>query len=203
MSRNRTRKIVQRDPFGRELSEYEEEDAAILQDGERRRVSMQMRDSADSWRNDMHAHFMRSAVVTDGSGSPLGLHRPGPRHFADGATRDAARQAYDGMIADVSDAWKNPGNGFVLAHPAPATPPAPAPSGFAAHGFGSRSMRGQQEGDQCTINGAPGHLHMVNGTPQCVPDRRSDSISTGDARADAWREMVDAQQEAWRQGPQS
>jgi hypothetical protein len=63
-------------------------------------------------------------------------------------------------------------------------------------------VRGQKPGDQCTIDGQPGHLdHRL----QCVPDKRQDSAPrTMDAaegqriKDEAWLASVKELEEAWR-----
>jgi hypothetical protein len=93
--------------------------------------------------------------VVDALGGAARLHQPGPRYL----TADAARArrdkavAYAAYDAEAANAWRSPPTG------AGANPNGPI---------------GQREGDLCTINGAPGHLQMVNGALQCVPDNSDD-----------------------------
>jgi hypothetical protein len=64
------------------------------------------------------------------------------------------------------------------------------------------NVRGQQPGDQCTIDGQPGHL---NHRLECVPDQREDSVprimTTDQAQAikdAAYNAMVRELENAWR-----
>ena len=64
------------------------------------------------------------------------------------------------------------------------------------------SVRGQQPGDQCTIDGQPGHL---NHRLECIPDQREDSVprvmTTDQAQAikdAAYNAMVRELENAWR-----
>jgi hypothetical protein len=88
----------------------------------------------------------------------------------------AAAQVYQDEKRKLQDAWRQP----------------------------IADIRGQQPGDKCTINGAPGHL---NERLECVPDqRRQDSMpprsmSVADAQAirdRAWLESVQELEQAWK-----
>jgi hypothetical protein len=67
-------------------------------------------------------------------------------------------------------------------------------------GFGSRGPRGQQEGDLCTIKGAPGHLQRRGGELVCVPDRREQPDPASDRRslADEYAAYDLRISQAWR-----
>jgi hypothetical protein len=104
-------------------------------------------------------------VIFVGLADGASLHRPGQRFAVDAAARACVEQARAEGIREMCDAWK--------------TPP-------------TAEFRGQQPGDQCTINGASGHL---NHRLECIPDRRQDAM---DARERTYREMVDDLQNAWR-----
>lgn len=121
----RKRRGIVRDPQGRELEEWEEEDAfepnGVLKDGYSLRVPMYMRDSALEWRNEMHSHFLaedtarRSGIsddtvfittsnppmVVDAFGGTEGLNRPGARYLvAGGRTTEHARLATAAAMRD-------------------------------------------------------------------------------------------------------
>ena len=71
----------------------------------------------------------------------------------DAVVRDALNDCYDAYDQGISEAWRAP------------------PTGVGSHG-----PRGQQEGDFCTIDGAAGRLRSINGTLECVPDRRAGAV---------------------------
>jgi hypothetical protein len=56
-------------------------------------------------------------------------------------------------------------------------------------------LQSMAEGDQCTINGAPGKLVRENGKLVCKPRQDVDSQSVRDA---AYYEMVKSMEDAWR-----
>jgi hypothetical protein len=58
----------------------------------------------------------------------------------------------------------------------------------------TREFRGQQPGDVCTINGAPGHL---NNKLECVPDNQ-DALPTRDTREAAYTAYDAEMSERWR-----
>jgi hypothetical protein len=124
----------------------------------------------DAMSRDITTHI---GCITDGSGDVLGLHRPGPR-INDAQRRDlAAYKAYD---AHTSNAWKAPPTGA-----------------------GSGEFRGQREGDQCTVNGSPGHLKMIGDKLHCVPDaRKKDALAMLDERETAYRAYNDEISQCWR-----
>src|SRR5262245_50605884 len=113
-------------------------------------------------------------MMRDGVGftDSLAQHRPGQRFSVDAAARARVEQARAEGIKEMCDAWKNPPD-----------------------------VRGQQPGDQCTINGAPGHL---NHRLECIPDKRQDSVPVHDAAAgqrikdEAYAEMCRELTEAWK-----
>jgi hypothetical protein len=120
---------------------------------------------------------LRDLPLHDGRGNRCG-HRPGFLIANDATARDARLRAYHDYTRDLENAYKNPPTGF-----------------------GSKGPRGQQEGDICTINGAPGHLEMRGGALVCVPDRRSDQLDPASDRrsvADAYAEYDAKLREAWR-----
>lgn len=115
----------------------------ILRDGARVSVGMLVRDSNDAWRDTMHGHLSKDGVARRfGLADGLELNRPGYRHVTDAAALDAVEQAYRDYDAAECERWKTCGDA-------------------------TREFRGQQPGDQCTINGAPGHL---NSNLECIPD---------------------------------
>jgi hypothetical protein len=105
------------------------------------------------------------------------MHRPGFRVTNDAAMLDAKRQAYTDYENWLGNAWCDTAN-----------PPT---------GFGERGSIGAREGDECTLDGAPGHLHRDGGRLVCVPDRRSRDAMT-DARAAAYADYENWLRDAWR-----
>ena len=87
------------------MAQYDDDDAfenGVMRDGARHRVPMHMRDS-------------QSPMITDGTGDPLGLHRPGWRIASGGSERDvrlrdSQRKLIEEAYAEYSDrltnAWK-------------------------------------------------------------------------------------------------
>jgi hypothetical protein len=152
-----------------------------LRDGKSTRVSVMMRDAAMTplQRAIAEDTARRPSGVVFGDGSDLARHRPGPRRCADAAARDAVEQARAEWIAEMCDAWRKP-----IADV-------------------SGEARGQRPGDQCTINGAPGHL---NHRLECIPDKRQDavpsmSVDAAQALRDAaYEESVRREENEWR-GP--
>jgi hypothetical protein len=145
------------------------------------RVSLSM---MDSWQRDVESQFRdqrhgERARVTDASGdSELGLFRPGFRLLADADDlNDRRRAAYDKFTSDLENAWR--GN-----------PPT---------GFGSHEPRGAQDGDICTINGAPGDLRCgSDGKLVCVPDGGKDATLPSTDRAAARTSHIQRLENLWR-----
>ena len=95
------RKTVQRDPFGRELSTHEEEEEdAILKDGQSVRVALYMKDGAinpnltPTQRAKAVTHAEDAIARKFGLSDGLALHRPGYRRCTDSAALARTRQAY-------------------------------------------------------------------------------------------------------------
>jgi hypothetical protein len=86
--------------------------------------------------------------------------RLAPRYTT--APVDAREAAYRAMVDEMTTAWQR-------------TPVA--------------DVRGQREGDKCTINGAPGHL---NAKLECVPDKRQDSAPRRAMTMDEMQRIKDA-----------
>jgi hypothetical protein len=173
------------DRAGREVDDAEATDAnGIIKSGFSVRVPTYLLDH-DDWRRDMAEHFRRPVTADAALVRLQAQHDALSALYRDGAaTRDAARQE---MIDAHAGAWKTD---------------AVDPN----TGFGERPFRGQQPGDQCTINGAAGHLQMVNGAIVCVPDgKRQDSAPTFDAaegqrlKDAAWLELQEQKRNAWRE----
>jgi hypothetical protein len=96
-------------------------------------------------------------------------HRPGQR-FATDAARAEVEAVYQDEKRKLQDAWRTP----------------------------TTDVRGQKPGDQCTIDGQPGHL---NHRLECIPDKRQDSAPmTADAaqkiKDEAYAEMCRELEEA-------
>jgi hypothetical protein len=103
------------------------------------------------------------------------LHRPGAR-FSDAAARRHVEEVYLDEKRKLQDAWR--------------TPPV-------------ADIRGQQPGDQCTINEQPGHL---NHRLECVPDKRQDAVpgpvsdpaAAQKIKDEAYAAMCRELEDAWR-----
>ena len=118
MARRRT---VQRDPLGRIASTYEEENEenedALLKDGETFRVPLYMRDGAinpdltQSQRAKAGAHqqYQDAAARKFGLTDGLQLHRPGFRYNTDAAAQERTRQAYNDYDAADANACEGQG----------------------------------------------------------------------------------------------
>ncbi len=147
------------------------DERGVLRDGRTAITSVMLRDSAD---NSWRKEMDRR--FHDGHGGSVG-HRPG---FVVGRSvnNDARERAYATYDAEIGRAWAN-----------------------APVGAGDRGQRGAQEGDQCTIDGAPGHMRMVpNVGLQCVADRSTDRADgrVVDARQQAYLDYDKSVSEAWR-----
>jgi hypothetical protein len=154
----------------------------VLLPGQTLRVPMMFRDSmSEIQRSVADAKMTRDKRF--GLADSSSLHRPGQRFSVDAAARERVEQAYWDMKRDLQDAWRQP--------VADATPVG----------------RGQQPGDQCTINGYPCHL---NHRLECIPARSQDSAPRGpvyDAvegqrvKDAAYAEMVNELTTAWQRKP--
>ena len=161
-----------------EQEEEEENEDSILRDGQSQRVPLFMRDGAinpdltpSQRAKAMAAQQTEDAVARRfGLRDALQLHRPGFRYNTDCAALERSRQAYADADQQAANAWKRDATG---------------------------TFRGQQEGDLCTINGAPGHLRKVNGKFECVPDRSQDAAAF-DAKAQAYEQYDREMANAWR-----
>ena len=114
----RKKVIQQRDPLGRLLAEFteeEEEDDGIIADGRSIRVPMWAMDgkpnpALDAIQRDVAQHGFKP-LVTDGIDDRFGLHRPGFRYPADAAQRasaDAALvEAYEARDLADREAWRS------------------------------------------------------------------------------------------------
>jgi hypothetical protein len=106
--------------------------------------------------------------------------RPGYRVLLDGSGRAQRRPQVDAAYAsaehEMVNAWRDPPRGLGRLRDG---------NGNGSNGFSGRFGESGREGDQCMINGAPGHLEQRNGRLVCVPDRDDDSDD--DVFADATR----------------
>ena len=185
------KKTVQRDPLGRLESEFEEENEdAILQDGERLRVPLYLKDGITPnprlTPTQRGKAIAQQSLVTDGTANPLAMHRPGFRYWADNnqrAINDAVKaEAYNAADTRAANAWRGPTN--------------------------RTNLRDAREGDVCMVQGpefpddfgSSGTLQMGSDGLVCVPDdlqdaRRRDAASIKQAAYERYdREMADA----WR-----
>ena len=158
-----------------------EDDDDILRDGQRLVVPMNARDGMSPLQRAVAEDVAaRSSPVLDALGGTTRLHQPGPRYVRDQAdARERVEQARAEWIREMCDAWRTPD--------------------------ADSELRGQQPGDQCTINGAPGHL---NERLECVPDQRQDAVprmmdsASAQAIKDAaYAEMVNELVTAWQRKP--
>ena len=124
------------------------------------------------------ARYRVPMMMRDGDSTPLQRAVAAAQaRRADGVTLEDARRHVEEVYLDekrkLQDAWRT-----------------------------TTTVRGQQPGDQCTINGAPGHL---NEQLECIPDKREDSVPrvmTADAaqriKDAAYNAMVRELENAWR-----
>jgi hypothetical protein len=137
-----------------------------LQDGEVLHVPLYLMDGRsnpdlDSLQRDVASHYAR---VTDGAGDGgLGLHRPGFR-ISNTVTRD--RSIYDAYDAAAEIAYKNAG-------------------------AVESEVRGQREGDSCTVKSDQGR----DGSAE---SKLNDTMR--DEREAAYQEYLNRIQNAWRGG---
>jgi len=158
----------------------------VLRDGERMRVPMTMIDSTGRSVLDSHAPRVNDSAS---------VHRPGFHLTADQAAMDERDRAYREVDLRDENAWRNPtptGAGsaeFVGQQQVPRTP---------TWQQVPRTPTQRQEGDLCTIDGAPGHLQRVDGELVCVPDSSQDALPGEDERDRAYREVALRDENAWR-----
>ena len=148
----------------------------ILKDGRTARVPTRLRDGQS-------LPYDVRKTLTDAERTALRGCQPGYRFAADSQSMRERRQwaadAYTSHEYELTNAWRD-GNG--------------------GRRFGSAG----QPGDQCTINGAPGHLERRNGQLQCVPDGEDDDDQVFDdsealdAREAAYQDYVRWLRNAWR-----
>jgi hypothetical protein len=152
----------------------EDDDDPVLRDGQTLRVPLHMRDGmSEMQRSVADAKAARDAANKFGLSDAADLARPGPR-YADATARAHVEEVYQDEKRKLQDAWRQP----------------------------VADVRGQQPGDKCTIDGAPGHL---NAKLECIPDKRQDAVPRMmDAAAaqrikdEAWLEMCRDLEEAWK-----
>jgi hypothetical protein len=162
------------DPDDLEEQLQEEGNDGILRDGQSVRVALYMKDGSINPRFTATQRGKAASQQTEdavarrfGLSDGLQLHKPGFRRVTDAAALERVQQAYANVDAAAANAWRSDASG---------------------------SFRGQQAGDQCMINGAPGHL---NDKLECVPDRRQDA-ATVDAKAAAYEAYDREMANAWR-----
>ena len=162
----------------------------VVKDGKQVHFKMTMMDSGarleevDRPSKPRHVHDNRPVRISDGSGDPLSLCRPGWRQHtaldkraelseSKELDRLSAMDAKDAEFKNISSSWSNnPPTGQGV-HPVPGIEDIP-------------------EGTSCTINGWPGHWQWVNGVRVCVPDnKKADNLSIYDAydlaKSQEWR----------------
>ena len=201
-----SRKTVQRDPDGRLLSEYEEEEYgdAILRDGQTLRVPLYMRDGAinPNLTPTQRAKALHDQQTADARARSFGLtdalqlHKPGFRRSTDAAALERSRQAYAAYDAADAAAYKQTRDYGEFTGSEARNPGAGAP------GRGSNAPPGAYpliagEGSPCSINGAPGTLVRQGNSLVCQP-RRSQDAAAFDAKAQAYTEYDRDMANAWR-----
>jgi hypothetical protein len=141
----------------------------ILRDGHAIRVSLR-----DSMQDDIARHATVQSSLRDSANRPAGS-RPGFLLSRDATGRQQIADAYDAYEKDLTTAWQH------------------------ETGIGSpERFVGQRAGDLCTINGAAGHLKMVDGQLVCAEDPKPKQDADFDARAAALAEHEHWLTNAWR-----
>jgi hypothetical protein len=123
-------------------------------------------------------------AISDGTGNPFALNRPGYRTYTDAGMR--AERAEDRELNRL-DALTDADTDFKNTSPSWSGSP---PTGQGAHDV--PGVKQIKPGTSCTINGWPGTWQWVDGTMTCIPNNRSaDSLNCYDLYdlqiADAWR----------------
>jgi hypothetical protein len=141
------------DPFETVIG-HDGKPARVLKDG--RSVRVRFRDAEAVRAQPLHDGRQ---PLTDQQRRELRGCKPGYRVLVDSASQRQRRAQLDAAYAEseaaMCAAWKRP------------------PLGLGR--LVDNGRFGQQfEGDQCTINGEPGHLRRVGGTLRCVPDDEDD-----------------------------
>jgi hypothetical protein len=170
--------------------------ARVLRDQHVLRVPMHLRDSA-------HLRALRDAQppqqhdgrrpLSDRERAELRGCQPGFRVVMnDERIRERQQFARDARAAaeqEMCDAWRHPVSGLGLGRDANGN----------GNGFGSNGFRGQQEGDACSINGAPGTLQERDGGIPDDDNGDDDQIFDGvDARAASYRAYDREISQRWR-----
>lgn len=145
----------------------------ILRDGHSFRVPVRLMDGVQRQLRERTGH---GTQLHDGYGGSVGF-RPGFVVPKDAANVDTRQRAYAAHCDALENAWRG-------------DPPT---------GFGSHELRGAQEGDICTINGAPGHLRCdSDGKLVCAPDGGKDAALPSTDRAAARTSYIEQLENAWR-----
>ena len=174
-------------------------DGDIIPDGGKLRVPLMMRDGMSPTQRAVAAD--KAARFDDSQAK----HGPGPIY----CDRSAARAAYEAMRAELSDAWKT-----LTRRKRKAKQYDPFGREVGTYeeeeedDAASIAYRGQRQGDQCTIDGAPGHL---NAKLECVPDparitrvkydaapRTIDAATSRRIKKEAYDQMCAEMRDAWR-----
>jgi hypothetical protein len=151
-----------------------------ITDGRGRRVKV-LRDGGIARVRFRDADAERSQPVHDGrqphsdaDTAALRGCKPGYRVIVDSAGHAERRAQVDAAYAESEAAmcasWKRPWPGLGAVR-----------DGNGVNGVGSNGFRGQEQGQSCTINGAPGTLQWRGGQLQCVADDDSDIDQIFDA----------------------
>jgi hypothetical protein len=169
--------MAKRSPYVHE--NLSDDDDEVLKDGEKRTVSMMMRDALTEY----NERFPTNDAF--GLADSSSLHRPGQRFSVDAAARARVEQARAEGIQEMCDAWKRKPD-------VDASPPAGAYPLSAG------------EGSRCTVNGADGRLVRRGDWLVCKPvkqDAVSRTMTMDEAQRikdKAWLESVQELEQAWK-----
>jgi hypothetical protein len=116
MARRRKFDPAELDPEELREEEEENEDAAILRDGQSVRVRLFMRDGGinPGLTPTQRAKALHNRpLVTDGSSNPMAMHKPGFRYLSDARQRaindGIKNEAYQQVDKEAANAWRNTG----------------------------------------------------------------------------------------------
>jgi hypothetical protein len=124
----------------------------------------------DSLSLSVRQHFADASVIFGDGTDPLGRHKPGLRRTSDQAALDAKAQAFADSVAELTDAWRKP-----VEDKRKKTQ--------------RRDPQGREEGSWETEE-----------EDSETPPRTMDAATAQRIRDEAWKEMVDEMQSAWK-GP--
>lgn len=180
MDADRRRRVIQRDPFGREQATYTEDP-----------------DEADEEREEARAD---AVTCSDGIyNDPLALMRPGYRLApVDAAAQQRLADAYRDYDIAMMEQHKGPRDQNALAFSlANYETGAGAPGKGSGGPPGAYPYRAVLEGSQCTLNGQNGRLVREGNWLVCKPTR-TDAASIQDATSQAYADYDLEMANAWK-----